>query len=172
MCSSVILACATRDSALALLPNLLFTPLFLLVFSGVFCSIYSSWPFPTRATPNDRYWDQHQDWAQQLLKVIKGAWPAGGWPDLLEYVALNLGVRPTAVALPNVRNPDIYLDFVNRMLDFAVCPYLSRHPLAAAAGVSGKTRALDRIQEEIRGGHRNQARFRVNLIDEIGIIPL
>ena len=147
MCSSAILACATRDSALALLPNLLFTPLFLLGFSGVFCSIYASWPFPTRATPNGRYWDQHQDWAQQLLKVIKGTGPAGGWPDLLEYVALNLGVRPRAVALPNVRNPDLYLDFVNRLLDFAVCPYLSRNPLAAAAGVSGKKRALGRIQE-------------------------
>ena len=55
------------------------------------------------------------------------------------------------------------------MLEFAVFRRLSRHPPAAAAGLSGKERAWDWTQGQIREGDRRTERFRENLISEIGI---
>ena len=66
--------------------------------------------------------------------------PVAGWPDLLGVVtqiwdvALNLGVRPRAV-------PGISSGFFATMPDFAFAPHFGRHPLAAAAGPSGGSRA-------------------------------
>ena len=88
-----------------------------------------------------RNWDQGLDSTQQLPEVTRGIGPTKGWPDLRGNMAVNLVVLPRAVPLPNLGNPEVYLDFPLRMLDFAVSPHLSRHPRAAAAGLGGRKEA-------------------------------
>ena len=83
--------------------------------------------------------------------------------------SLRPGVRPGAAPFPNTQNPGIYFDFFARMPDFAVVPHISRHPPAAAAGLSGEGRAWDWIQEQIREEDRNPEWFRNGLIEKIGV---
>ena len=84
--------------------------------------------------------------------------PLGEWPDLLGNVAVKVGVRETAAPLPNLTSPGICFGSLARTLDLAVCPHLSRHPLAAAAGLGWKGKARHWIQGQIREGVRNPAR--------------
>ena len=56
------------------------------------------------------------------------------------------------------------------MLDFAVFPHLSRHPIAAAAGIVGKRRTWAWIQEHVRGGVRNPEWRQEDPVDRIGIV--
>ena len=56
------------------------------------------------------------------------------------------------------------------MLEFAVFPHLSCHPLPAAAGIIGKKRTRDCIREQVREGIRNPDRYRKVLVDEIGVV--
>ena len=60
------------------------------------------------------------------------------------------------------------MGFFARALDIAVFLHLSRHALAAAAGLSGKTKSWDWAHEQIREGVRNPEWFREELIDKIG----
>ena len=96
--------------------------------------------------------------------------PSDGWPDLLGNVALNLGVRPRAVAMPNFEDPSIYLDFFARARDLALLPYTRRRAPAAAARMSRGKRAWEWTQGQVGGGVRNPARFRDDLVGEIGAV--
>ena len=126
------LARASHISALAFLPNLRLTPSCFRRMQRGLRPIF--FLFLSNA-------GQYQDRTQQLMEVIKGMEPLDGWPDPLGYVAVSLGVCPGGVPLPDLQNPEIRLDFFAEIPDFAVCPDLSRHPPAAAAGISGKKRA-------------------------------
>ena len=60
-----------------------------------------------------------------------------------------------ALPTPKSQNPEIRLDFFARMLDIAVFPRLSRHSLAAAAGVIGRPSARGWIRDQVRERVRN-----------------
>ena len=124
---------------------------------------------PIRVMPDARNWDQPQDWAQQISEVIQGMRPPGSWPDPLGSSSMNLGARSRAIPLPNLQNPEVYMDFFSGMVDFALFPRLSRRPQETAAGLGGEKRARDWIQEQIRDGVRNSAQFHRESIGEIGI---
>ena len=104
---------------------------------------------------NDRDWDEFQNWTRQLAGAIKGTRPAEGWPNLLGNVALNLGARTRAAPRPDLRDPDLYLDFFTRTMDFASVPDLSRHPLEAGAGISGGREVWAWNQGGVGEGVRN-----------------
>ena len=87
---------------------------------------------------NARYWEKCLYWARHLLGAIKGMGSSDGWPDLLGNDALNLGVCPCTVPTPNLQDPEIYLVFFARTLDIPLCTHLARHPLSAAAKLTGK----------------------------------
>ena len=147
-------ACASHGPVLVLLSIFCLTLFCCFGHSAELCSIPFR-PLPTRVMSDARNWDQFEDWARQLLEAIKGVGTADSWPDLLGNVAIDSGVRPRALPSPILENPKVYSDFCMRMLDFAVFPHLSRRSQAAAAGVGGKKKARDWIQEQIREGVRN-----------------
>ena len=135
-CVIRILACASHCSALYFV-----RALFFLVSRNSagsllrFCLLGS---FPTLNMSNARDSDKYQNWAQHLFEAIKGMGSPDGWPDLLGNVALNLGVCPCTVPTPNLQDPEIYLVFFARTLDIPLCTHLARHPLSAAAKLTGK----------------------------------
>ena len=96
--------------------------------------------------------------------------PAGGWPDLLENVAINLGVRSRAAPLPDLENPCVYSHFPLGKLDFGGFPRVGRHPQAAAEGFGGEKTASEWIREQIREDVRNPEWTRQCLSDKVGII--
>ena len=52
-----------------------------------------------------RDWDKFQDWARLLLGAIKGMGSSDERPGFSGNVALNLGVCPCAVPMPNLEAP-------------------------------------------------------------------
>ena len=82
---------------------------------------------------------------------------------------LNLGGTPKGSSVAYFAMIFFAVIFYAVMLEFAVFRHLSRHPPAAAAGLSRKERAWDWTQGQIREGDRRTERFRENLISEIGI---
>ena len=72
--------------------------------------------------------------------------------------------------MPDMHDPATFSDFFARTLDFALLPYISRHPLAAAAEINGIRKVWERIQGQPREGVRNSAWCHKDSVDEIGVI--
>ena len=113
--------------------------------------------------PNVRDWAEFQYWAQQLLAKIEGMGSPGRSPNLSGNVAWNLGVRPRAAPMPNMRDPAAYLGFFAGTLDCALFPHLSRRPLAPEE-------AWKWIQGQLRDGVRNPEWRHEDTAGKIGII--
>ena len=84
------------------------------------------------------------------------------WPDPSGNVALNPGVCPRPVPMPDDQDPAIDLGFSARTLHFALFPLPSRHPLATAARLNG--------QEQVRERVSNRKWHHKDLAETIGII--
>ena len=73
-------------------------------------------------------------------------------------------------SIADLQSPEIFLDPFARMLDFAECTYLSRHPAAAAPGSQigapvayGETKSMFQWREWIRLGPRKREKWRIHV---------
>ena len=71
------------------------------------------------------------------------------WSALLGDAARSLGVLPVPPPLPDLSDPELYLDFFGQPPDFAAFLHESRHPSAVGSGINSKSRARAWIREQI-----------------------
>ena len=70
----------------------------------------------------DETCDQRQEWAREVVNLSRERGSAAEWPLILGAVTKVLGANPVHPPIPDLRNPDLYLDFFARAQEFAISP--------------------------------------------------
>ena len=71
------------------------------------------------------------------------------WSALLGEAARPLGAQPVPPPLSDLSDPELFLGFFDKSLDFAISPHKSRRPLAIGSGIFSKFLAWGWICEQI-----------------------
>ena len=79
-------------------------------------------------------------------------------------------VRPRAGPAPSLQAPEIFLDFLARPLDLVLPSRRSRHPLAAAEGVTGGKGSFGTDAGQVRAGVRNPGRYVSSVVTQPGAL--
>ena len=77
---------------------------------------------------------------------------------------------PAPPPLPGLRDTELYLDFFGQPLDFAVFAHKSRRPLAIGSGNNSKSKARERICEQICVGASHPQWIHRPVVDQLGIL--
>ena len=56
-------------------------------------------------------WGRQQGWAQKVVDLSQGMSASEEWPHILRTVANTLGVNAAPPPEPDLRIPEVYLDF-------------------------------------------------------------
>ena len=72
--------------------------------------------------------------------------------------------------LADLSDPGMYPGVTGKILDIAVFPRESRHPLAINAGINDKARTWDWARDQIRSGAQGPNWTIRSLVDQLGII--
>ena len=78
---------------------------------------------------------------RQIVQMCRSQGSDAGWSNILGEAARSLGVCPTDPPLPDLRDPEFFLDFFGQTLEYAAFPHKSKRHLALGSAIGAKEQA-------------------------------
>ena len=107
---------------------------------------------------------------RQIAQMSRTHGTESDWSALLREAAPSLSALPVPPPPPDIRDPQLYLDFFRQTHGFASFPHESRRPLAIGSGIYPKSRAWGWICEQICVGASHPEWRRRPLVDPLGAL--